>query len=277
MPTLTSLELCAGAGGQALGLERAGFDHLALVEIDPDACETLHMNRPEWNIERKDLKELDAAQYQGVDLLAAGLPCPPFSVAGQQLGDRDERNLFPAFLRIVDEALPKALLVENVRGLMSARFDPYRRWILRELEVRGYRGEWSLLDASQFGVSQYRQRAFLVAFRRDADHQFSWPMPSFSLPVSVGTLLEDLMSENGWRLAAEWRRHASGIAPTIVGGSKKHGGPDQRRLTGKSETRCLQSWPMLSASRSRKLSRPGLRSSRGQVRCTHPTAQNWLP
>ena len=95
MKHLTAVELCAGAGGQSLGLERAGFEHTALVELDPHCCNTLRTNRPHWNVVEQDLRAFDGARYAGVDLLAGGLPCPPFSKAGKQLGDADERNLFP--------------------------------------------------------------------------------------------------------------------------------------------------------------------------------------
>ena len=114
--------MCAGAGGQALGLEQAGFEHSAVVEIDNWCCETLRLNRPRWTVHEGDLNAFDARAYRGIDLLAGGLPCPPFSVAGKQLGDKDERNLFPAALRIVDETRPKAIMIENVRGFLDAVF-----------------------------------------------------------------------------------------------------------------------------------------------------------
>ena len=98
MRTFTSVEVCAGAGGQALGLEEAGFEHLALVDNDQHCCRTLSANRPQWNVVHDDLQKFDASQFKGVDLFAGGLPCPPFSKAGKQLGDKDERNLFPAAL-----------------------------------------------------------------------------------------------------------------------------------------------------------------------------------
>lgn len=106
---LTSLELCAGAGGQALGLEAAGFQHQALVEIDNACCETLRKNRPLWQVVEGDLRKFKAKAYEGIDLLAGGLPCPPFSVAGKQLGALDERNLFPAALRIIEQVKPRAV------------------------------------------------------------------------------------------------------------------------------------------------------------------------
>ena len=91
----TSIEICAGAGGQAVGLEQAGFEHLALVEIEPVACNTLRLNRPKWNVINKDVKDFSSKEYNEVDLLAGGVPCPPFSIAGKQLGPLDERDLFP--------------------------------------------------------------------------------------------------------------------------------------------------------------------------------------
>jgi DNA (cytosine-5)-methyltransferase 1 len=116
---LVSVEMCAGAGGQAVGLEQAGFGHEALVEIEPQFCGTLRLNRPRWNVCEGDLAGFDPRPYKGVDLLAGGLPCPPFSVAGKQLGAKDERNLFPDALRLVDEIRPRAIMIENVRGFLD--------------------------------------------------------------------------------------------------------------------------------------------------------------
>ncbi|MDZ4138694.1 MAG: DNA cytosine methyltransferase, partial [Erythrobacter sp.] len=86
-----SIEFCAGAGGQALGLEQAGFEHAALVEIEADYCKTLRLNRPSWDVRCEDMNGFDGQPFAGVDLMAGGLPCPPFSVAGKQLGENDER------------------------------------------------------------------------------------------------------------------------------------------------------------------------------------------
>jgi DNA (cytosine-5)-methyltransferase 1 len=96
---MQSIEFCAGVGGQALGLEQAGFRHAALVEIEPDYAQTLRLNRPAWEVHSADMNQFDGRHYKGMDLLAGGLPCPPFSIAGKQLGERDERNLFPAAIR----------------------------------------------------------------------------------------------------------------------------------------------------------------------------------
>src|SRR5262249_14779384 len=100
---LTALEVCAGGGGQALGLERAGIRHLGLVEFDKNACATLRLNRPEWNVLQQDLNRFDGSGFLGVDIVSGGLPCPPFSIAGKQLGECDERNLFPAMIRLVEQ------------------------------------------------------------------------------------------------------------------------------------------------------------------------------
>src|SRR5258708_17113184 len=108
---LSTLELCAGGGGQSLGFEQAGIDHAALVELDKNACATLRLNRPLWNVVEADINEFDGSAYKGVDIVSGGLPCPPFSIAGKQLGHRDERNLFPAMIRLVDHVRPKAILV----------------------------------------------------------------------------------------------------------------------------------------------------------------------
>lgn len=226
-PRLTSVEICAGAGGQALGLERAGFAHTAVIEIDRDACETLRLNRAgEWKILEADVHDVDGTEFAGVDLFAGGVPCPPFSMAGKQLGANDDRDLFPQALRLVDEIRPRAVMLENVRGLASKRFAEYRAGVERELRRLGYETWWDLVQASEHGVSQLRPRFVLVAIREEWAPNFVWPEAADHPAEAVGSKLADLMSANGWPGAAAWVRGANRIAPTIVGGSKKHGGPD---------------------------------------------------
>lgn len=225
MEKLTSLEICAGAGGQALGLELAGFEHVAAVEIDSSACATLRLNRPTWNVVEHDLRTFDARPFKGVDLLAGGVPCPPFSIASKQLGGRDERDLFPEALRIVTECEPQAILLENVRGLSAPKFASYRCAIISKLTALGYRSDWKLVNASDFGVPQLRPRFILIALKDEIADLFQWPIGTRN-NVTVGESLGDLMAANGWRGAEAWALKARKVAPTLVGGSKKHGGAD---------------------------------------------------
>lgn len=226
MSSLRAIELCAGAGGQALGLEQAGFEHAALVEIDKDCCNTLRENRPEWDVCHQDLREFSGAGFSGIDLLAGGLPCPPFSIAGKQLGDADERNLFPEGIRLVREIMPKAVMIENVRGILGPSFEEYRTFISEQISQLGYHTGWRLMNASDFGVPQLRPRVVFLAMRKDVAHTLPWPAPSLLPPPTVGKTLLSLMKSNGWPLANDWAKRATQIGPTIVGGSKKHGGPD---------------------------------------------------
>ncbi len=236
---LSCVEMCAGAGGQALGLERAGFSHSALVEIEAAYCATLRKNRPKWNMHAEDLNVFDGRPYKGIDVLAGGLPCPPFSIAGKQLGQRDERNLFPAALRLVDEIRPKAVMIENVRGFLGAVFEDYREHLKGQLRKLGYKADWRLLNASEFGVPQLRPRVVIVALKEELADDFEWPQNNAHNPPTVGETLYDLMAARGWRGANAWKARANEIAPTIVGGSKKHGGPDL------GPTRARQAWASL--------------------------------
>jgi DNA (cytosine-5)-methyltransferase 1 len=286
-PEFTSIEICAGAGGQAIGLHQAGFGHLALVEIDQHAVETLELNIEDhkvWAWERaycdvlsadvkqfepyRDLrKSADLLKPEELDLLAGGVPCPPFSHAGKQLGKDDERDLFPRMLELVDILKPRAVMIENVRGIMDPKFSDYRDYILARLQGGTYRGDdgqlvtekglgytvskWGVLEASDFGVPQLRPRAILVAFRDDVikDLKYEWPTATHEDPVSVADALEPTMRErykkyfkgvhseeahaafDRWlkkarERDAELKGKGGGIAPTLVGGSKKHGGAD---------------------------------------------------
>lgn len=289
-PRFTSIEICAGAGGQAVGLHQAGFGHLALVEIDQHAVETLELNikgdeaDPAWawesnncKILSKDVKAFDPLTEvtndgrwitQGeLDLLAGGVPCPPFSHVGKQLGKNDERDLFPRMLELVGILRPRAVMIENVRGIMDPKFASYRAWIATMLEGGEYADDdghtatepglgykiskWDVLEASDFGVPQLRPRAILVAFRADVigDLDYKWPEATHNAPMSVAKSLEPTMRERyghydkltgsteGMAAFERWKKIASerqkelegkggGVGPTLVGGSKKHGGAD---------------------------------------------------
>ena len=227
MAKYSSIEVCAGAGGQALGLEMAGFGHELLIELESWCINTLRHNRPQWNILQADLNkwEPDESLY-GIDLFAGGVPCPPFSVAGRQLGKDDERDLFTRAIDLIEVLKPRGILLENVRGLLDPKFSEYRSEILDRLHTLGYQGEWQLIKASDYGVPQLRPRAILVALHPEDWDKFAWPEKHPESALTVGETVVDLMEENGWEGARAWAASANKIAPTLVGGSKKHGGPD---------------------------------------------------
>ncbi|BCJ51837.1 DNA cytosine methyltransferase [Actinoplanes sp. NBRC 14428] len=242
MADLSVVEICAGAGGQSLGLHLAGFRHRLAVELDPTAAETLKVNlrrlQPDDDVEAL-VKVGDVADEglwkpgsfadvdEPVDLLAGGVPCPPFSVAGKQLGSADERDLFAWAVEAAGEMQPRAVLLENVRGLNDARFAGYRQAVVDRFAEHGYTAFWELLEAKDYGVPQLRPRMILVALRHDDVRFFAWPQKLASTST-VSSVLRDLMAENGWReeYLEKWMKAANRIAPTIVGGSKKHGGAD---------------------------------------------------
>jgi DNA (cytosine-5)-methyltransferase 1 len=188
-----------------------------------------------------DVREFSAKAYRGIDLLAGGVPCPPFSVAGKQQGANDERDLFPEAIRLVEECQPKAVMLENVRGFLDAVFTDYRISLKNQLRKLGYVTSWHLLNASDFGVPQLRPRVVIVAIREDVASGFHPPIPLIDgrLPKTVGETLADLMAENAWEGALEWAQLANDIAPTLVGGSKKHGGADL------GPTRARKAWESL--------------------------------
>jgi DNA (cytosine-5)-methyltransferase 1 len=201
---VNSVELFAGAGGLALGVARAGFRHLLVSEWDKDACDTLRRNAlrvPEmkgWPVVEGDVRRLDYAPFRDqVDLLAGGPPCQPFSLGGKHGGQDDRRNMFPEALRAVRELRPKAVLFENVKGLLRPGFRPYFDYVLawlRSPDCVSREGEpWEahrdrlrkappaydvhaqLVDAADYGVPQSRERVLITAFRSDLGVSWSTP------------------------------------------------------------------------------------------------------
>lgn len=223
---LTCVEICAGAGGQAIGLDMAGFEHLALVEYEAEYCQVLKNNKPHWNVICQDVYDFNGEQYQGVDLLSGGLPCPPFSVASKQLGKDDERDLFPEAIRLIGEIKPRAVMIENVRGFLAPKFDEYREHIFESIKALGYKVQIKLINASDYGVPQLRPRVVIIGIHNNIKTEFKYPEAGLIKPLTVGETLKDLMGMNGWKGLDAWVKKADKIAPTIVGGSKKHGGPD---------------------------------------------------
>lgn len=212
------INLFAGAGGMALGLLAAGFSPRLLYEVDPYACQTLRSNAVPVDPPISDgVREVDVRAVAWreirdlktpVRLLAAGVPCQPFSLGGKHLADKDPRNLFPQFLNAVRQLRPQAVLIENVRGLLRPSFEPYLAYLLRQLEFPclspkdgepwiehdkrlqrhrstpvvdvEYRVGKQLVNAADYGVPQIRSRAFIVAVRRDIPGKYSFPMPTHS-------------------------------------------------------------------------------------------------
>lgn len=230
-----SLELFAGAGGLALGISRAGFSHVGVVEFDHDACTSMTENQRrgtehirDWPIVERDVRDLRFSSFgEGIELLAGGVPCQPWSLAGKHHGQDDQRNLFPEMIRAVRETRPKAVLIENVKGLLRQSFANYFEYILlgltypdlathagepwdrhlRRLErhhtsrhEKGleYRVVFRLLNAADFGVPQKRERVFIVAFRDDASADWSFPDATHS---------KESLASSKWVSGEYWERH----------------------------------------------------------------------
>lgn len=178
----TVLELFAGAGGMALGLEKAGLSAVMLNEIDKHACNTLRLNRPDWNVVEGDVAGIDFSQYKGkVDVLAGGFPCQAFSYAGKKMGFEDTRGtLFFEFARAVQEVQPKILLAENVRGLLNHDDGKTLQTIVNAIDEIGYSlVDPKVLKAIFYQVPQKRERLILVAIRKDLVNliEYNWPSP----------------------------------------------------------------------------------------------------
>lgn len=227
---MRSLEVCAGAGGSALGLEQAGFDPVMLIDFREVACQTLLFNRPGWDVLNMDLREFDPADHKqvyDVDLLSAGLPrVEAKATANRPTGSGVELELLKATVMLMHGVRPRSLLIENVPDLVTNRAYARERSIVeRELEHLGYRWRWDVIDAKDFGVPQYRKQGLLIAFRGDLIDGFRLPSAPGTAP-SVGTVLGKSMAARGWAQAQEWAAHAHDLAPTVVGGSWNRGGAD---------------------------------------------------
>lgn len=232
---MRSLELFAGAGGLALGVSKAGFTHCGVVEWDPSACSSMRANQTmggDWNqgwpILESDVRSIDFAQFgDDLDLLAGGVPCQPWSLAGKHRGQDDKRNLFPEMIRAVRETSPKAVVVENVKGLLRQAFAAYFEYVLLGLKYPGlmakpresweqhlrrleqhhtskgskpeYKVIFRLLNAADYGVPQKRERVFIVAFRSDVDAEWSFPEPTHS---------QESLASAKWVIGDYWDRHS---------------------------------------------------------------------
>lgn len=190
--SITSIELFAGAGGLALGLEQVGVIGVEFVELDHAACETLRKNRPEWNVIESDIHDVDFSTLRGkVDLVSGGAPCQAFSYAGKKLGLGDTRGtLFAEFARCVREVEPEMFLFENVRGLLSHDKGRTFETIKHEFENLGYRVQHKVLNACYFGVGQKRERLIVIGIRDDLADEVTFEYP---IPDDHWTTLRDVL------------------------------------------------------------------------------------
>jgi len=232
---MRSIELFAGAGGLALGSAKAGFRHEAVLDWDPNACQTIRRNKRarlrdvrDWEVVEGDVRQYDFRKHrESVEVIFGGPPCQPFSLGGKHRGSEDERNMFPEAVRAVREICPRAFVFENVKGLLRRSFSNYFNYIVNQLRFPtvGRRGdeEWTdhqsrleaiyaanqfsdlhykvmpkLLNAADFGVPQRRERVFMVGVRSDVHAEFSFPDPTHE---------EDALLYDKWVSGEYWDRH----------------------------------------------------------------------
>ena len=201
------IELFAGAGGLALGLEQAGFDEVALIEIDNTACETLKLNRPKWNVLNEDvvevskrdlLKEFNLKEGE-LDLISGGYPCQSFSYAGKKLGLDDVRGtMFYYYAEFVKQLKPKMFFAENVKGLTTHDGGKTIETMINVFEDLGYKVEWKVLNAWDYGVAEKRQRVVIIGVRKDLTDKvkFEYPIPHEYKPV-LRDVLKDVPESVG--------------------------------------------------------------------------------
>ncbi len=226
----TSVELFAGTGGLALGMELAGIEHKALIEIDAAACQTLRRNRPQWNVIEGDVREVDFTQFAGVDMVVGGFPCQAFSYAGKKLGFDDVRGtMFFEFARAVKEIRPKIFIGENVRGLISHDKGRTLNTIIDILTDLGYNVRYKLLNAVNYGVPQKRERIIIVGTLPGIEYNF--PKPEKEI-VTLRKALKDVPPSEGMLYSPKRKRVLDLVPP---GGCWRHLPIDvQKEFMGKS-------------------------------------------
>ena len=197
----TTIELFAGAGGLALGVEKAGFDTIGLIEVDSDACETLRKNRPRWNvlcddianISCKNLEKLFGIKKGNLDLLSGGAPCQSFSYAGKRLGLEDARGtLFYHYAVFLRELQPKMFLFENVKGLLTHNGGKTYETILNIFKDCGYTIKKDVLNAWDYGVAQKRERLITIGIRNDLTDSIGFDFPK---PHEYKPVLKDVLKD----------------------------------------------------------------------------------
>ena len=221
---MQTLELFAGCGGLAKGLELAGFKHVGLLEINHQACESLRVNFNPRKVVETDVSTVDFRQYGTVDMVSGGPPCQPFSLGGNAQAYKDKRDMFPQAIRAITEVRPKVFLFENVKGLLRQKFSPYFTYIILRLSypdcgpmedeswldhlnrlqkiVQGdqyqglrYRVQYRLLNAADYGIPQVRERVFIIGIRSDLGVTWTWPAPicpTKESRMSIASALRDV-------------------------------------------------------------------------------------
>ena len=209
----TAIDLFAGGGGTALGLENAGFEHLAVNEWDKYAAATLRKNRPNWNIMEGDVHAFDFDEFEGkVDLVEGGFPCQAFSYAGNKKGFADTRGtLFHEFVRVVRQVRPKVAMGENVRGLLNHDNGRTLKVMMSELQKSGYRATYKLLRAQYHDVPQKRERLIILAVRDDLDMPLLFPTEK-NYTVSLREAIGDVPAGPGVEYA-DWKREVMNQVP----------------------------------------------------------------
>lgn len=220
---LSAIELFAGAGGFAIGLQRAGFTPLILISSEDDAIATIQLNRPTWSVTRVSPHKTIALPK--TDLLVADLPSDSVSEASLNHAEHSPMDRLIEVVRVAEETSARAIVVQGVRGLATAKHRAALAVFRDRLWHAGYVSDWRIVTASQFGVPQLRPRFVLIALKSRGFTRFDWPVGERRIP-SLGETLLPLMEEDGWDGAQAWARSAVGLAPTIIGGSRRHGGAD---------------------------------------------------
>jgi len=257
----TCVELFAGAGGMAVGLEAAGFEHVAMIERDRDCVHTLRQNGFGKCVKLKDARVVDYSRWRGADLVAGGPPCQPFSQAGQNKGQDDSRDGWPVAIRAVSEIQPRAFVFENVIGMTRERFAEYFESVLKRFWDLGYGVHVHLVDAADYGVPQHRRRVIMVGFR--GAKWFPKPPATVAKHVTVGEMMKQLgppTGKNGHEVRGKQpREYPAHVASTLDRPSRAltagtHG-PGGGNLTVKfgdgtlryftlRELACLQTFPL---------------------------------
>lgn len=200
---MNSIETFAGAGGTALGLHHAGFYPVIINEINKYACKTLRKNFSNYNIIEGSIEDIDFTKFVNIDLLSAGLNCQSFSYAGKEQGLKDPRGyLFFEIIRAMKECGPKVVMIENVKGLLTNNKGESLKSIVHALSDVGYRVEYKVLNANDFGVAQTRERLFIIAIRNDITKSFIWPIPYVYKPT-LRDALENVPLSKGQTYSSE--------------------------------------------------------------------------